>query len=68
MDKKKEAYSIIAKHIFAAYKTYEEDFNPLIILADTKEEAKEKAIKHFNITFVTICTLKSENENGVYSI
>ena len=65
---KKEVYNIIAKHIFAVYKTYTEDFNPLIILADTKEEAKEKAIKHFSTNFVTICKLKSENENGVYSI
>ena len=65
---KKEAYSIIAKHIFIAYKTYSEDFNSLIILADTKDEAKEKAVKHFSTSFVTICKLKSENENGVYSI
>lgn len=65
---KKEAYGIIVKHVFVAYKTYSKDFNPLIILADTKEEAKEKAIKCFNTNFVTICKLKSENENGVYSI
>lgn len=65
---KEDAYCTIAKHIFVAYKIYTENFDLLIILADNEDEAKEKAIKYFDTTFVTICKLKSENKNGVYSI
>lgn len=65
---KKEAYFTIAKHIFIAYKTYAENFDPLIILANNEDEAREKAAKYLNTGFVTICKLKSKNKDGVHFI
>lgn len=38
-------YAEIAKHIFRAYRTYAFEYEPIIIFADTLEDAKEKAKK-----------------------
>ncbi len=64
---KKEAYSIIVKHMFIAYKTYDTDYSDVIILADTLEEAEEKAKKYFHSTFVTVSRL-TEKKEGIYTI
>ena len=66
---KKEFYSIIAKHMFVAYRTYGTEDSNVIILADTLEEAEEKAKKHFYSTFVTVSRLTEKKEKeGVYII
>ena len=36
-------YAEIAKHIFRACRTYAFEYEPIIIFADSLEEAKEKA-------------------------
>lgn len=64
---KKEAYNIIAKHMFVAYRTYDINCNSVIILADTLTEAEEKAKKHFNSIFVTVSKL-TETQEGIYVI
>lgn len=46
---REQAYAIIGKHIFIAAYRYSEDFEPVIILADNLDDAKEKATKHFGI-------------------
>lgn len=64
----KEAYNIIAKHIFIVYKTYSENYNTIIILADNKEIAKQKAQKYFQTLFVTVSKLNITQEEGLYKI
>lgn len=64
----KEAYNIIAKHIFTAYKTYSENYNTIVILADNKEIAKQKAQKYFQTPFVTVSGLNTTEEEGLYKI
>lgn len=67
MDNKK-AYDTIAKHIFTAYKTYSETNNMIIIFADNKEAAKQKALKYFQTLFVTVSELNVTQEEEVYKI
>lgn len=64
----KEAYNIIAKHIFTAYKTYSENYNTIIIFADNKEIARQKAQKYFQTLFITVSELKITQKEGVYKI
>lgn len=58
----------ITKHIFAAYKTYSESCNIIIIFADNKEVATQKAQKYFQTVFVTILGLNTTQEEGLYKI
>ena len=64
----KEAYNIIAKHIFTAYKTYSENYNTIVILADNKEITRQKAQKYFQTLFVTVSELNTTQEEGLYKI
>lgn len=64
----KGAYNIISEHIFAAYKTYSENYNTIIILAENKEIAKQKAQKYFKTLFVTVSELYKTKECGLYKI
>lgn len=61
-------YNIITKHIFTAYKTYSENYNTIVILADNKEIAKQKAQKYFQTLFVTVSELNTTQEEGIYKI
>ena len=64
----KKLYNVIAKHIFTAYKTYSESYNTVIILAENKEIARQKAQKYFQTFFVTVSELNTTQEEEIYKI
>ena len=43
-----ECYKTIGKHLFIAYPLYAETYNPIIILANTQEEAEKIASEHWH--------------------
>lgn len=63
----KQAYSIIADHIFIAAYRYSEDFNPVVIFADDMEDAKEKAKKRFGID-VKVWKPKATEYEDIFNI
>ena len=42
-----DCYKTIGKHLFIAYPLYAETYNPIIILANTQEEAETIASEHW---------------------
>ena len=62
------AYRTIGKHLFAAYRRYSEDFNPVIILADNLEDAKKRAKEYFDTCFFIVAPLKWSRIGQVYEI
>lgn len=64
----KKLYNFIDVHIFAAYKTYSESYNTVIIFADNKEMARQKAQKYFQTIFITVSELNETQEEGIYEI
>ena len=63
-----DAYRTIGKHLFAAYRRYSEDFNPIIILADNLEDAKKQAKEYFDTRFFIVAPLKQSHIGQVYEI
>lgn len=65
-------YAEIAKHIFKACRTYAFEYEPIIIFADTLEEAKEKAKKYFKTTvaepFITVKELIPTEDNTIFEV
>jgi hypothetical protein len=49
-----QAYGIIAKHIFVAYRKYSEEFKPVLVLADNLDDATEKAKRYFGVSHLNI--------------
>lgn len=43
-----DCYKTIGKHMFIAYPLYAETYDPIIILANTQEEAENIASKHWH--------------------
>ena len=65
-------YAEIAKHIFKACRTYAFEYEPIIIFADTLEEAKEKAKKYFKTAvaepFITVKELIPTEDNTIFEV
>lgn len=61
-------YRTIGKHLFAAYRRYSEDFNPVIILADNLEDAKKQAKKYFDTCPLMVAPLRQSHIGQVYEI
>lgn len=66
----KEAYKIIAKHVFIAYRARTENPTEIIVMANSKDDAQRIANDYFGVpedsgkTFVTVHELtKTEKEN-----
>ena len=65
-------YAEIAKHIFRACRTYAFEYEPIIIFADSLEEAKEKAKKYFNTAvtepFITVSELIPTEDDTIFEV
>lgn len=58
------------KTIFVAYRMYNEDFleNAIIIMANSKEEAKQIAKEYFKTSFVNVCIARKTKYNNILII
>lgn len=67
---REEAFRVVAKHIYEAHRMYSDDpaDRQLLILADSIEEAKEKAQKAFGISTVFVKLAKPTDDPQVYDI
>ncbi len=65
---KKQAYQTIAKHIYAAYRTYAPGSPEIMILADSLEEARKKAEEAFQTSLVTVNKIEPTKDSQVYYI
>lgn len=65
-----KAFRIVAKHIYEAHRMYSDDpaDRQLLILADSIEEAKEKAQKAFGISTVFVKPARPTDDPQVYDI
>ena len=68
IENRSDAYRTIGKHLFAAYRRYSEDFNPVIILADNLEDAKKRAKEYFDTCFFAVAPLRQSHIGQVYEI
>lgn len=64
---KKKAYRTIAKHLFMAHLKYEGD-KTLIILAESIEEATEKAVAAFGLNSVSVRRIDPTDDPQIYEI
>lgn len=67
MMERDKAYRTIAKHLFRAHRKYE-GHKTLIILADSLEEATEKAAAHFGLDSVHVARISATDDPQVYEI
>lgn len=68
IENRSDAYRTIGKHLFAAYRRYSENFDPVIILADNPEDARERAKEYFDTCFFAVAPLKQSHVGQVYEI
>ena len=68
IENRSDAYRTIGKHLFAAYRRYSEDFNPVIILADNLEDAKKRAKEYFDTCSLMVAPLRQSHIGQVYKI
>lgn len=68
IENRSDAYRTIGKHLFAAYRRYSENFDPVIILADNPEDARERAKEYFDTCFFAVAPLKQSHIGQVYKI
>ena len=61
-----DAYKIIAKHIFIAYRKYEGE--SILVLADDIEEAQKKAVEVFGLSLVVVRPVKKTDDAQVYRL
>lgn len=64
---KNQAYGIIANHIYVAKRMYAGD-KTLIILADSFDEAKQKAYEHFGTHTDCVHNLDTTDDPQVFEI
>lgn len=67
ISKRTKAYRTIAKHLFIAHRKYESS-RILIILADSIEEATEKAIDAFGLNSVFVKRIDPTDDPQVYEV
>lgn len=67
ISEKTKAYRTIAKHLFKAHLKYEGD-RTLIILADSIEEATEKAVAAFGLNSVFVKRVDPTEDPQVYEV
>lgn len=65
--KKEEAFRVIGKHIFTAHLRSTLD-GEIVILADSQDDAKEKAKLHFGISSAIVRPVSSTEDAQVYKI
>lgn len=64
-----EAFRVIGKHVFKAYRTYgDPEDTILIILADTLEDAKAKAKERWDSPFITVKPATPTQDPQVYEV
>lgn len=66
----KEAYDIVAKHVFLAASPYNETFDPIVVIANDIDDARKKIDKHYygvhNKSFYKLKCI--DDENQIYDI
>lgn len=67
ISERNKAYRTIAKHLFRAHRKYEGG-RTLIILADSIEEATEKAVAAFGLNSVHVKRIDPTEDPQVYEI
>lgn len=65
--KREEAFQVIGKHIFTAHRRSTLD-GEIVILADSQDEAEEKAKLYFGISSVIVRLVSSTEDAQVYKI
>ncbi len=64
-----EAFRVIGKHVFKAYRTYgDPEDTILIILADTLEDAKAKAKERWDSPFITVKAVTPTQDPQIYEV
>ena len=64
---REKAYSIISKHVFIAHLKYESN-KDIVILADTQDEAKQKAQEFFGLSSVSVDELHETYDSQIYEM
>lgn len=64
---KNEAYHVVGKHIYTAFRMYTGS-HQIIILADNKEEARQKAVSFLGVSTVVVRRITQTKDPQIYEI
>lgn len=64
---REKAYNIMSKHVFIAHLEYDSS-KDIVIIADTLDEAKQKAQKFYGLSSVSVDELHETYDSQIYEI